>query len=560
MGLAHFAAVPIYGASGRYLGLPFEKAAEKVIDTVTKVPMQAVKSLWSKVTEPISKYSKTPSKVDISNPYTAIPKAIGSSKSKQLSREMDEGFINPINVGVSNRKAREPIEDQFYDNLIKDVAGDTALSAAESAVHYDETAGEGAVAGAFGSGIGKMFGAGLERAPNMNSESAKDVLKWAESKGFRTLPGLKLNQPKYQRFESDLRSDDKFSSTMAAFDEANDKIVTKIAGEAMGIDNTSMKALTPETLEKHLANLKNQYQSLESNSVGVLSKNDMKGIYKNIITLPKKEQAAVREQVQRIVDSIKTKPRNEKGQFTNVNFSGKDYQNIRTDLKTAKDTAFKKGNMASYNALEDLILKLDNGMQSGISKSTDDNTVKLWKDLNEKWAMTDLVMKNGMDPIGGVNANKLSGYFMGPGEVNRTLLGRGGRVKDLQKIAKLNYIQRKQAGGGLNRLTAGGEDDRWDPAFKKQSFLNTPWSLKLPALGRAKVKMYQAGYPASTGLLNLNRQGDYSAAKLGRALEQSADTRTGAYDMAKTGLMNSYDFIDTMLFGEDKEENKKGSE
>ena len=191
-------------------------------------------------------------------------------------------------------------------------------------------------------------------------------------------------------------------------------------------------------------------------------------------------------------------------------------------------------------------------MELGVKKHGGKASSKQWRDLNEKWAITDLVMKNGMSPLGGIDTGKLSRYMMSPAEVNRTLLGRGNKsITDLQNIAKLDYIQKNQSGGGLNRLTAGGEDDRWDPDFKKQSFLNTPWSLKLPVVGRAKVGAYTSGYPSETGLLGLDRKGNYSAAKLGRALAQSTDAQRnlleGTYDTGST----IYNELSSLLDGID---------
>jgi hypothetical protein len=147
--------------------------------------------------------------------------------------------------------------------------------------------------------------------------------------------------------------------------------------------------------------------------------------------------------------------------------------------------------------------------------------------------------------------------MMSPKEVNRTLLGRGNKnITDLQNIAKLDYIQKNQSGGGLSRLSSGGEDDRWDPDFKRQSFLNTPWSLKLPVVGRAKVGAYTSGYPSETGLLGLDRKGNYSAAKLGRALAQSTDAQRnlleGTYDVGSS----VYSELSSLLDGIDDKNEK----
>ena len=166
---------------------------------------------------------------------------------------------------------------------------------------------------------------------------------------------MRTGQPKYQRFENDLRSDDKYSANMKAFDDANKKSVTKVAGRSMGMDSETMQDLTPSKLQSHLDSLSSQYQKLEADSVGKINKSEMIELAKGISNLPKKEQNAVKEQMNKIIAMKQVGGKDSKGRFTAHTFDGKEYQKTRISLKDAVNTAFSKGNMASYRTLKDMV-------------------------------------------------------------------------------------------------------------------------------------------------------------------------------------------------------------
>ena len=538
-GPAALSSMPLYMSSGRYASKPFDAVAGKVIDYASAIPKKATKGAWDKISGGIKDYGGKKSTLTLDN---SLPLIAAEGGAKRMSQEATKGFIDPVNRQLARMKERFPIQDPFFKGALKDVAGDTMLSTAESALHDQESAWEGAMAGVFGSGAGKALGPMFSKAPNINTQSTKDILDWAKDKGFRALPGMDTGQPKYQRFESDLRSDDKWSMHMKNFDAANDKVTTKIAGEAMGLDSKAMQDLTPEALAAHKADLKAQYENLQMNSVGRVDKKGMVDMGKDIANLPKNEQRVVREQMDKILKVINTKGRKDKvtGRFTGINFDGAEYQTIIQNLKTAYNTAYKNNNTASYKVLDKMIKKMDAGMELGVKEYGGTATASQWKDLNERWAMTDLIEKNGMNLLGGIDSNKLSRYLGSPDEISRTLHGTGGRIKELQKIAKLNFIQREQAGGGLNRLHAG-DNDSFDPTSKKQGFMSTPMSLKLPLLGRAKVGLYTAGYPAKTGLLGLDPASNWrNPSKIGRAANQSTDLHSRG-TKAAMGAKESFD-------------------
>lgn len=468
-----------------------------------------------------------------------------AAKGNQLAKEVDSDIIEPIAKKLQRQGVKPKIADPYNKGTMNEIIASAGIGAGEGTVHYDDNPIQGAIGSMVGTVAGKTpIHRVLERAPDANSKANREVLDWAKSKGFRVLPGMDVNSKKMQRFESALRSDDKFSDVMAQVDDANQEVITRIAGETAGIPPTAMKDITPEVLGKHMQDLSAQYQDLEAKSVGRLNRADIDRMSDHLQQFSKLKSKAGKENYAVVKDyfdqfrNMSKMGRDRRGRMTKATFNGTDYQKLRSRIKSAADDAYGQENSQLSAALRDMVKSLDNGIERGIKDFGGEASAQQWKDLNERYAMSNLLMESGMTPTGGVDMNKLTSKLMGS-DAKRTLLEDGGAIKDLQKLVKLNYIQSKQAGSDLSGTMMGAHQQ--GAQSENQAFLRTPWSMRVPLLSRARAAAYRSGYPSKTGLLNL-KPGQSS--QLTRAAEQGGGLYTE--DIAG-GIGDGYNSLQELL-------------
>lgn len=452
----------------------------------------------------------------------------------RLAQEAEEYVLDPLQAGATARAARPTIGNEFRQGVIKQLGGAALLGAAEGGLNYNESMIDGLYSSVLGSAMGKTYEPFLARAPSKLGKAEQDILKWAESKGYRATPGLATGQPKYQSFESGLRNDERYSGVMKQLDNANDEVITRIAGETMGIGDQEMKNLTPEVLQAHKQRLKDEYSALEANSVGKVSYGDIKAIEDSLANVPETRiNKRSRKILQAHIDYLKSlniPQRGPQGQFVAATFDGTQYQQFRQILKAEADKAFKKKRVL-YGSLRDMIKVLDDGMYRGVQQGRGTVAADAWKDLNERYAMTSLVQNYAMDPTGGINLNRLSEHLMSR-DASRTLLSEGGRISNLQQLIKLNHLQKTQQGSGL---AGPGVDQTADKQHKSEMrrLMTTPATLDPGPLRYMMLRAYQKGIPARTGLLNLSREGNYTAPNLMRMIEQGTDVHPKTFNMVK---------------------------
>lgn len=537
---AMLASMPWYLASGRYAQAPANKLAEGIVDATTTYPKAAAKGLWARGSAAVSKYGKDADLTSLR--LSQLP--------KRVANEMDTTFIQPLNKKLADFSKRYKMDDHYFKNAYRDVISDSLLSAAESGVHYSEDAVEGGLGGMLGSAAGKTFGAAFERSPVRTPKYHQELIAWAEGKGMRVLPGFRTGIKKYQDFEADLRRDDKFSGAMQDYDIANEKAMNRTIAEGMGMD---MRALDPEgkgihvidpdTLNAHRDMMRAEYEDLAANTIGQLNKKHMDDTYAKLSLLPKAQRANAHEMLSQLEKLGIAGARDANGRFTGMNLNGRLYQEMRTVLKDRFDTAEKLGNTASTSFYRSFMDMLDESIERGVKSTHGEIGVLRWKDLNERWAMTDLVVKNGMDITNKIDHAKLARYFTGKNEVKRTVFDEGAdRLKEIRNASTVMKLHHNTSGSSLMRLSA--EDDGiLDQAAKKQHFMNTPLAMQLPVGTRAKLGLYQKGYPAESGLAYLNRHGPYSASKVFRAANQSIGHDNNALGMATGAFRKTHSAI-----------------
>jgi len=484
-----------------------------------------------------------------------------SARGNPIAQKAEREIMNPVEDYMVGLKARPKIRNEFRAGLGGELLGGSALGAIESGVHYDEDVMDGVYSSLLGTSVGKTFEPFLAKAPSKLTQAEQDVLKWAHSKGYRPLPGMATGQPRYQMREAGLRNDEKYAGPMRQLDEANDTVITNTAGEVMGLTPKQMSELTPETLDTHLKSLSDEYQALEAASIGRIEKSKLKELRDLASNQPNtpvgnKNTKTILGLMDEFDRLNKGAVRDTRGRFKAATFDGSQYQDIRRKIKSAADMAYDKKNTDLYDSLKVMLNSLDEGMEKGIEKYGGKASSQMWKDLNERYAMTHLVMQHGMNPMGGINLKRMGNYLM-ENDAKRTLTGQGGRVKDLQQLIKLDFMSKNQMGGGLSG--AGIEHINKEPKSESSRLFSTPKDLEVPLNRYLRLRAYQFGYPARTGLLNLPRKSALSAPNIYRAVEQGSDVHYERGKEAAEWGLDKYkkgsDFVDRLyarMMGEEE--------
>lgn len=448
----------------------------------------------------------------------------------RVAKELEESVVDPLQKFSANLKARPVMEDDFRKGFLSQTGTYGGIGATEGAIHEDLTIPGGSGGSMIGGVLGRFASPMMSKLPNKNSDSVNALLDEMEAKGFRSLPGLRSGQPELQILENNLRTDRGYSSYFRDIDNANNEVVTRTAVKAMGITDDVARDLTPARLKAHRESLKNEFDELEKVSIGKLDRTELQQIDQEIANLGVSNN--VKTMQQELKNMKHTRGRSATGQFTPATFSGKDYKRLTAKIKLARDSAQVKGNLEDASVYDKMLTALDNGMHTGVVNHGGAGTGAKWKDLRQRYALTELIEQHGMTPMGGIDTGRLGKYFI-EHDSRRLLEGSEGPISDLHKLAKLNYIQKKQSGGGLGRDNV--EDDFYTGVKDQAHLLGTPASLMMPLQRRIPAMMYgQLGWPVKTGLLGMNKDAKYwGMPTLSRSFEQGQELHTDPVGAAK---------------------------
>lgn len=402
------------------------------------------------------------------------------------------------------------------------------IGAAEGGVNYNQTAGEGAMYSAGGAGLGMIGPLGkLSRVENIRDDAQKATINEMHGKGFTLTPGVRTGNEAMQVEEAGIRNSQAFGPYYTQHvTRPNQQKITEMTGDAMGLDGKNRDSWSQAELDNHLNSLSNEYKNLEASTIGVIGREQSKKMGDALKELQptsnrntSRADQARYDQLNSVVKQIRaeTNPISRPGAQTVYGFDGAKYQQLRQRIQDEASQAFMKGDSRLGNQLKKVQEALDESLQSGMDKATAAN----WKDLNERYAMTNLVMKYGMTPQGVIDPNRISNKLMQGDEAIRTLTGRGGRIKKLQDVARYNDMLNDVAGGSLTGL--GGADMAADRSLTK-----LPWKYRLPLAARARVAYRLSRFPTK-GF------GPTLGAQVGRAVAQTEPVDK-AYEGAKMGV------------------------
>jgi len=424
-----------------------------------------------------------------------------------LTKKMKTEWTDPLAkraFAKANRK-KEPLP--WREGFLSDVLGGGVLGATESGVHFDNNPIDGAMAGVGGSTFGRFVKPILTRTKPVYSKADQDIINYADSQGFKYFPGGKTGDIGKQMFESGLRSDKRWGESMARVDRNNRIIMNEKAYEAMGIPKGSIPQLTPKLLDTHIKGLKTEYDDLVNNSTARFSGKSIQKLRDGLDPLSKSQSKAGEEayfaaqnQFDEILNRLHATRDKKTGKYLLATFSGKDYQDMSRYIKDEISMAYKSGNDGVVRALKPFQEALEEAMDNGIKYGGKVSSAQ-WKDLNERYAMSRMLIDKGLDITGKFDPQTFSTYLMS-NDAYRTLTEKGGRIVPLQKLAKANFLSSQHAGSDMTGTGLGSHK-----ITRTQAFLGTPFGKMLPLIDDAYLGLYRRGWPGTTGLLNLSGKG-----------------------------------------------------
>lgn len=393
------------------------------------------------------------------------------------------GIGESANLKAARMNSAPKIPSEFQNRVAYGLKA-PAIGAAEGSVNYDQTSGEGALASLGGLGMG-LFGPlrTLDRVENVRDAAGRQIIKDMDKEGFSLTPGVRTGNRQMQTEEAGIKNSDVLGDYYhQTITRPNQRKMTEIAGDAIGLDGRGRDSFSPAELEGHLTNLSNQYKQLENTTTGkftsshIKTASDILADLKPTATRNTSPDDAMRyAKVKSITDQIRAESTPGAGVsgINNRSFDGSQYQGWRQRIQDEATQAFQNGDQRLGNAMNKLKANLDSALETGMGKGKAAD----WKDLNERYAMTNLLMKKGMTPTGEINPLGITSAVMNGDEAIRTLTGRGGRIQNFQKIAKYNDVLNNVEGGSLTGL--GSADFGADRSLTKM-----PFKYKLPLYAR----------------------------------------------------------------------------
>ena len=476
---------------------------------------------------------------------------VGKEASK-FQKFLQSSKLKPVqDVGIGiKKKIQEPISEfgkryigrKTYGNpnlegAVGDVLSGTLTGALEGGLHQDNTILGGATSGGAGGLTGVALTPYLSKKYNANTAAQRMTINKMKREKVRVSPGIDIKNKELQSMEQGFRNNDVTSEMMARFDAGNQEQFNRVAYEAMGIDKSKVGSMTPADFDGHLKNISEEYNNLVNSTGGKITNDEFVKIdthFNDIINKPYVDTNLVHK-MQGYKKELKkmTLPSRDAntGKMNQWAFDGKTYQLIRRDLKNELSKAAQDGNKETMDAIKPVIDYMDKGIDRGVIASKR-ATSSQWKDLNERNAMGELLINDGMDVHGNVDTQKLLNHFESK-DMKRMITGRAGesaRVDKLHTLAKYRDLENKSAGSPLSGANLHDPGGKGKMTLANKALFSKFGKAISPVQSRA-LKTYMSGYPNQYGLLGMNRfDGKWKPGSITRPLSQSGQLWPTVYE------------------------------
>lgn len=403
-----------------------------------------------------------------------------------VTRQVITKVLSKTSPAEAQRFASRVNIPDHFSRRVSEVAKAPVIGAAEGGVQYDGDAATGALystLGAAGATVGPLKI--LSKVENVRDNATKGIINQMHKEGFELTPGVRTGNRQMQMEEAGMRNSDLFGDYYyQKVDRPNERKMTELAGEAIGLNGKGRDAFAQDELSSHMSNLSDQYKKLEANTTGKFGSKEVKTIgdvlkdlqptqHRNTSPADKSRYQVVKSIVDTMTQEISSPKRGANGRFQGYQYDGSQYQAIRQRIQQEASQAYSNGDKRLGDALSKIRTTLDDSIANGMNKTT----AAQWRDLNERYAMTRLLLEKGMTPSGRIDPLGITSAVMDSDEAIRTLTGKGGRIKQFQKIARYNDVLNNVEGGTLTGL--GGADKGADRNLSK-----LPWKYRIPLAAR----------------------------------------------------------------------------
>lgn len=432
----------------------------------------------------------------------------------KIGERIYQESVLPRQLAARASSRRVSTIDPAVKGVLKETLSHGAVGGVEGLIDPEMTTAGGAMASLLGSASGQIAKKGLHRTPIYWRDKEKELIDWYEKEGGQLLPGMQTGSRRIQKFEGALEQQERFSDLFNLIKQDNQIVTNRIAWEAAGIPYHSADDISGKVLKTHMEGLRKEYDDIAAQSRGVILPAEMNAIGTQIGQLKKmksddakKALKAAQGYMSEMRDRVKPKV-SSTGQKTGFVYNGKDLQSLRSRLKSEIDAAYQNNNRIMTQALKPMLDSLDASLERGvdnIGRSTGNpGLVTKWKDLNERYAMSKLLLNHGTDvATGDFNASKFMSYLQSS-DPERAIMESGNRIVPLFKLAKVNELMKRQAKPGLS-----GSDDLPQTKAGNTASMSLPQKMftlgksvgYVPLLDRAAMSLYKRGYPTGTGLL-----------------------------------------------------------
>lgn len=466
-----------------------------------------------------------------------------------LGKRMQKEWVEPIAKTSARIKGRIPEYDPYRPGAAKSVLGDVALGGIEGGLHYDNTIGEGALASGMGSMSGQVVKPMLHKSPSFYTDNEQRLIEWGKDNHYKFLPGMETGNRGHQMFENDLRTSNAWTDVVKQIDRHNDFITNRIAFEQLGIPPGQLKELSPSVLKSHMDSLSKEYEDLINSTRVRFEPTDFSPVLDTINSLKQvgtkpalKTAASMEEYVLRLEELRKSQlPVRDPmtGKLKKSALGGKVYQDFRKDIKSQIRQAYDKQDTARATALNEILKVVDTGIERGVKDFGGEAGAAKWKDLNERWALSNLVMEKGMNPLGFVDGAKLGKYLLSEDPQRFLMETAGPRMTELQKAAKLAYMTRNQANNGLGN--ALGHVSNPEKKSAVETMLSSPLAgaASFTGLPQLLMGLYKRGWPSTTGMLGFDGSPFRNAPIYTRSLGQASQF----YPELSEAIVKAEDYI-----------------
>lgn len=433
------------------------------------------------------------------------------------------------------RKGRpQPINATGRKTILPEYAGAGTLGTIEGGIHESEGADQGLMSSLLGKFGGRQLGKFLEKAPNENSNFDNDLIERWREKGYHASPGMRTGNKKEQRNDAVQQTDPRFSGWYDERNRLNDEMLLKEIKTSAGFGKDGigdLNSLPPERINAHIDSLKNEYQVLEANTKGRIPSSDFVNIRNSIDHLPEADIARIKKDFIRFTGG--KRDGNGKLKISDRNFNGTGYQNELRRLKDGKARAIAETNKPLADVYDQMMKSLAGGLEGGMKK----HQVERWRDLNERWAMSKLIIDKGLDATNKIDTRKLLDNINRT-DIDRLVTGQGGRVRGFHDVVRMKELERQQKAPGMGE----GMSDLSDREKKarergKPSFYSGPEKSATTPVDNFLMNFQYGGIFGQPrkiyGLLGNPREGIMSTGSVMRSLEQGTD--------AKMNLLNLLD-------------------